>query len=138
MTEKWLSRRATRILAKIRINREHSPHAKSQADQRHPDGPRMGPRLRRPHPRRTKTDRQNAVGPQRARDASAAREGSGAAESADEGGESAGWRDEKNREPGRVPLDEHDQKGAGAEASQPGRAQVDACEAASQEDLEEE
>src|ERR1700722_1114193 len=98
----------------------------------------MGPRLRGPHPRRAKTDRQNAIGPQRARDASAAREGSGAAESADEGGESASWWDEKNRGPGRIPMDEHDQKGAGAEASGSRRAQTKACEADRQQGIEEE
>jgi len=63
---------------------------------------------------------------------------SGGAQGADEGGQSAGRLDEKNREPVRIQLDEHDQEGAGAEVSGFRRAQTDAAEAGGKEGVEEE
>src|SRR5258708_38232604 len=122
------------MLATSPVSREHTPHAKSQADQRPPCGPRMGPCLRRPYQRGVKADCQDAVGSQRARDASPSREGRGAAESADERGESAGWGDEKNRGPGRIPVGEHDKKGAGAEAPRFRRAQINGSAAVGKND----
>src|ERR1700722_20927571 len=98
----------------------------------------MGKRLRRPNQRRTQADRQDAVRSQRARDASAPGEGSGGAQGANERGQSAGRLDEKNREPVRIQLDEHDQESAGAEVSGSRRAQTDAGEAGRKQDVEEE
>src|ERR1700722_7565567 len=98
----------------------------------------MGPRLRGPDQRRTQADRQDAVRSHRARDAPAPGEGSGGAQGANERGQSAGRLDEKNREPVRIQLDEHDQESAGAEVSGSRRARIHAGEAGSKEGVEEE
>src|SRR5580704_8500719 len=97
----------------------------------------MGQSLCGPDQRRAEADRQNAVGSQRPRDASAPGQGRAAVEGADERGQSAGWRDEENREPVRIQLDEYDQKGAGAEISRIQRRQDDARQKCEKENREE-
>src|ERR1700691_6642760 len=97
----------------------------------------MGPRVRGPDQGRAQANRQDPVGLQRARDASASGQGRRRAQGADEGGQSAGWRDEKNREPVRIRLDEHNKKSAGKKVPRFRRRQTGARQAGGKENLEE-
>src|ERR1700691_717281 len=97
----------------------------------------MGSRVRGPNQGRAEADRQDPVGPQRARDASASGQARGGAQAEEEGGKSGGWRNEKIREPVRIQLDEHDQESAGKEVPRFRRRQTGAGQAGRKENVEE-